>query len=88
MADKEKKLNKAETKSDKPKKEKKKGRIKNAWKGFVSETKKVVWPSWKQVLKNTGIVLVIVTVFALAIFALDWAFNSGFEALVDLITKK
>ena len=74
-------------KSAKAKKEKKPGKVKNAWKGFRSEFKKIVWPTWKQVLKNSGIVIVIVLVCALMIGALDLAFNQGFKALVDLFTK-
>ena len=58
MADKENKAAEIETKEAKAKPEKakkeKKGKIKNAWKGFRSELKKIVWPSWKQVLKGTG----------------------------------
>ena len=86
MAEKEKNVAEVETKQNHPaKKEKKKGRIKNAWKGFRSELKKIVWPTWKQVLKNTGIVLVIVVVCALAILSLDIAFNAGFKSLVELL---
>ena len=87
MADKEKKVAQTEDKPAKPekeKKEKKKGRIKEAWRGFKSETKKIVWPSWKQVLKNTGVVLVIVIICAIIIGALDYAFSGGIQALTDL----
>ena len=82
MADKE---NVVKTeKPEKVKKEKKKGRVKEAWRGFKSEVKKVVWPSWKQVLKNTGIVLVVVLICAIMIGALDFAFRTGFDALTQL----
>ena len=84
MAENEKNLAQTESKQVKPKKEKKKGKAKNAWKGFKSEVKKVVWPSWKQVLKNTGIVLVVVLICALMIGALDFAFRTGFDALTQL----
>ena len=69
------------------KKEKKKGRIKEAWKGFKSETKKIVWPSWKQVLKNTAIVLLIVVICAIVIGLLDYAFSGGIQALTNLFSK-
>ena len=65
-------------------KEKKKGRVKNAWKGFKSELKKIVWPSWKQVLKGSAVVLVIVSLCAVAIGALDFAFSKGITAIVEL----
>lgn len=86
MAENEKNLAQTESKQVKPKKEKKKGRAKNAWKGFKSEVKKVAWPSWKQVLKGSGVVLVIVAVCAVAIGALDFAFQEGITAIVRLFS--
>ena len=88
MAEKETKVVENETKkakTQKAKKEKKPGKVKNAWKGFVSELKKITWPTWKQVLKNTGIVAVIVVVCTAAIFLFDIAFRNGFDALVNSI---
>ena len=73
-------------KQPKPKKEKQKGRLKNAWKGFRSEIKKVVWPSWKQVLKGSAVVLTVVSVCAVAIGALDFAFQEGITAIVKLFS--
>ncbi len=86
MADQEKKVAETAAKSAKPKKEKKKGKLKDAWRGFKSEVKKIVWPSWKQVLKNTLIVLVVVVICAIIIGALDYAFSQGIIALTDLFT--
>ncbi|MBE6549666.1 MAG: preprotein translocase subunit SecE [Ruminococcaceae bacterium] len=88
MADKEKVV--ATEKPEKPekvKKEKKKGRVKEAWRGFKSETKKIVWPTWKQVLKNTFVVLIVVLVFVILIGILDYAFSHGIQALTELFTK-
>ena len=91
MADKENKAAEIETKEakqakpEKAKKEKK-GKVKNAWKGFRSELKKIVWPSWKQVLKGTGVVLLVVIVCAVAIGGLDWTFSQGMKGLLDLFT--
>ena len=69
-------------KADKPeKKEKKKGRIKEAWRGFKSELKKIVWPSGKQTFKNLFVVLVILLVCAALITVLDYAFGNGMAAL-------
>ena len=73
-------------KPEKPKKEKK-GKVKNAWKGFRSELKKIVWPTWKQVLKGTGVVLVIVTICAIALGGLDWTFNKGMDGLIGFFTN-
>ena len=82
MADKEKKVAAAEAKAPKP--EKKKGKFGEWWRGVRSETKKIVWPTWKQVLKNTGVVLVVIIAFAVMIGVLDVAFNSGIKALMNL----
>ncbi len=87
MAEKEKKVAKAESKPAKPVKEKKKGRVKEAWKGFKSELKKIVWPTWKQVLKNTLVVLAVVLIFAIIIAALDYAFSQGIQGLTSIFNK-
>ena len=84
MADKEKKV--AETAGKLQKSEKKKGRMKDAWRGFKSDVRKIVWPSWKQVLKNTLVVLVVVVVCAIIIGALDYAFSQGIIALTKLFS--
>ena len=87
MADKENKVVEAADKPAKPeKKEKKKGRVKEAWKGFKSEYKKIVWPSWKQVFKNTLVVLVVVVICAVMIGLLDYAFSGGIQALTELFS--
>ena len=88
MAEKEKNVSEVESKAKpaKAKKEKKPGKLSGAWKGFKSELKKIVWPTWKQVLKNTGIVAVIVVVCTVAIAGLDIAFREGFDALVGLFS--
>jgi preprotein translocase subunit SecE len=40
-----------------------------------AEFKKVTWPSPKQVVNNTGVVLTAIIVTAAAIFGLDWVFS-------------
>ena len=48
-----------------------------------SELKKVAWPSFQTVLKNTGIVLLVVLFFALLLFGVD----SLFAWLISLTSK-
>ncbi len=48
-----------------------------------SETKKVSWPSFKQVRNNTGIVIVAVVIIGAFIALLDL----GFESLVGTLLK-
>ena len=40
-----------------------------------SELKKVTWPGFKTVLKNTGIVLLVVLFFSLIVFGFDTLFS-------------
>ena len=84
MAEKEKKVAKTENKPAKP--EKKQGRIKEAWRGFKSELKKIVWPTGKQTFKNLLVVLVVIIVSALLIALLDYAFANGMTALTKLFS--
>ena len=87
MAENEKKVAKTENKPAKPvKKEKKKGRVKEAWRGFKSELKKIVWPSGKQTFKNLLVVLIVIIVSALLIALLDYAFANGMTALTKLFS--
>ena len=71
------------------KKEKKKNKKPNIFKRFgakckdvFSELKKVSWPTFAQVVKQTGIVLAVVLVFMVVIFA----FDMGLSTLLGLIT--
>ena len=79
----------SEQKSTKSKKvEKKSNGFVNFFKGIGSklkamwsELKKVSWPNFAKVVKNTGIVLVVVLIFGAVIFGID----SGLQALVKVI---
>lgn len=71
------------------KKEKKKNKKPNIFKRFgakckdvFSELKKVSWPTFATVVKQTGIVLAVVLVFMVVIFG----FDMGLSALLGLIT--
>ena len=71
------------------KKEKKKNKKPNIFKRFgakckdvFSELKKVSWPSFATVVKQTGIVLAVVLVFMVVIFG----FDLGLSSLLGLIT--
>lgn len=52
-------------------------------KATKSELKKVTWPSKKQLLNNTTIVIVCIAVVALFIFVLDTVFGFGFSFFND-----
>lgn len=82
------KVEKSNKKSDKKKveKTKKPSKTKKVAKDTLNEIKKVSWPSFKTVLKQTGIVLAVVVVFALVIFGFDRVLSLGYNALVRLVS--
>ncbi len=61
---------KQEKKKDKKKKEKKDGLVKKT-KGAMSELKKVTWPTFGEVVKKTGIVIVFVLLFGLFLYGVN-----------------
>ncbi|MBQ8909074.1 MAG: preprotein translocase subunit SecE [Clostridia bacterium] len=63
------------------KKPKEKGKLKRKAKETISEIKKVTWPTFGEVCKKTGVVLVVVLVFAVLLFGIDM----GLGALVGLL---
>jgi len=51
-----------------------------------SELKKVQWPTWKQVLKNTGIVLLCVVVIGVFIWVFDALAHLIIDALLNVVS--
>lgn len=58
-------------KKNKKKTDKKPNKIATSLKNTKNELKKVTWPKFGEVVKQTGIVLVVVVVFALVLFGFD-----------------
>lgn len=56
-------------------------RVVRFFRDYKSEVKKIVWPNWKEVAKNTFIVLVI----CLIVGAFIWIADFGLAKLLDLI---
>lgn len=80
--DKNNKNNKKNVKNAKNgKKLKEKGSLKRKTKETFAELKKVTWPSFADVCKKTGVVLVVVLIFAVIIFGID----TGLGALMQLL---
>ena len=74
---------KSEPAPNKAKKKKGPNKIVKYLKDLRSEIKKVVWPSRKQVLNNTGIVLATVIITGIFLFGID----SLLGLLVNLLVK-
>ncbi len=84
---KEKEVQKVETKKVQPKNKNKKPnifvRMGRKLKEVFSEIKKVSWPSFSKVMKQTGIVLVVVSLFLVVISLMDL----GLTQLLALLTS-
>ena len=76
-----------EPKANKPAKKEKKPlgqRIGHFFRSYKSEIKKIVWSPWKQVRKNSLVVLALVVACAAVICALDLAFSEALLSLAEL----
>ena len=57
------------------------GSVSKFFRDLIAEVKKVTWPSGKQVVNNTAVVLVVCIICGAALFAID----SVFAALIQLL---
>jgi len=73
---------KAESGSVAPKKEGRRGgnRISGFFREVVSELRKVIWPTRKELLTYTGVVIVFVTVMTTIVALLDYGFGKAILA--------
>ncbi len=58
------------------------GKVTRYFRELKSELKKVVWPTPKQVAKNTMIVLASIVIVGIFIWAFDYVAGNGIQALV------
>lgn len=63
--------NKKDKNGKKKKQNKNKGSVTQSVRGTMSELKKVTWPTFKEVVKRTGVVLAFVVIFGVIIFGID-----------------
>ena len=52
------------------------------FKDLKAEIKKVIWPTKKQLINNTGIVIIAILIIGAGIWILDALFSMGFKALM------
>ena len=64
--------------------EKKKGGVKKYFKDLKSEIKKVVWPTKKQVINNTGVVITVMVVVGLFLAGIDAGLGAAVKALLSI----
>ncbi len=75
---------KAEKAAGKKTQAKKPNKIVKYFRDLKSEFKKVVWPSKKALINNTGVVLATMIICGLAIWGLDSAFAALLKGLLSL----
>lgn len=90
MAKKEEKLPQQEVttapvKKVEKKKEKFRSRVAKWFRSMKSELKKVIWPTKKQVLKNTAVALVVMVIAAIAIWGFDSLASTGVNVLLKFV---
>ena len=61
------------------------GAIARYFRELRSELKKVVWPTPKQVLKNTVIVVTCIVIVGIFVWMFDLAATEGIQALLSLV---
>lgn len=54
------------------------------FKGIKTETKKVVWPTRKELISYTGVVILTCAAFGLGIWAVDSAFLAALKAVLNI----
>lgn len=85
-----KKADKAESKKGADKKAaskkdaRKKGGVKKYFRDLRAEIKKVVWPTRDKVVNNTGVVLSVMLVMALALFGIDSLLMVAIKAILSI----
>ena len=60
-------------------------RVKKWFREMRSELKKVIWPTPKQVGKNTLVSLVMMAVAAVLLWGFDWLASAAVNALITLV---
>lgn len=74
-------------KSDKPNVFVRMGKkTKTFFKDFKGESKKIVWPDAKTVLKSTGVVILVVALVSVVIYGIDQGLSAGISGLKKLAT--
>ena len=63
------------------------GKLVKWFKELKSETKKIIWPTFGQVVNNTAVVIVTIAVIGAFIWAFDFGLARGNAALLSLVGK-
>ena len=58
------------------------------FKDFKAELKKIVWPDFKSVMKNTGVAIAVILVVGIGIWIVDFGLTQGLNGLKGLAEDK
>ena len=78
------KIVQSESKAPAKKKKQRANKIAKWFREMKSELKKVVWPTWKQILNNTLVALVVMIVAAVVVWGFDQIAAQAVRALISL----
>ena len=59
-------------------------RVASWFRGMKSELKKVVWPTKKQIINNSAVVLALVVASGVVIGAFDWVASNLIQVLLNI----
>ena len=81
-------VSKPEKKKDNKDHKEKKGFSLGSWfDAHKAEFRKIVWPTRKEVAKETVVVLLMCFVMGAIIFGMDWVLNYGYNTLITLVSQ-
>ncbi len=60
----------------------KKGKMVSYFKGVKAELKKVIWPTKKELINYTGVVIIITAIIAIIVWILDILINGGLSFII------
>ena len=61
--------------------------VKKKYGEFKGEFTKIIWPSRKDLFKESVTVIITSLIFGAVICAMDWVFSNGYTLLVDYVSK-
>ena len=62
--------------------------IAHFFKDFKAELKKIVWPDFKSVMKNTGVAIAVILMVGIGIWLVDFGLTRGLDGLRGLAEDK
>lgn len=65
----------------------KQSKVGKFFRDYKSEFKKIVWPTWNDTLRQSGVVIAAIIICSVAVLVLDTGFSKLFEFLRELALR-